>query len=85
MNTNDTDVFNQVSTLIAERFLMSPAQITRATDFERDLELDSIDSVDLLMGVNDLFHIQIPEETLPEIHTVGHLVDAIEKYRSRTT
>jgi acyl carrier protein len=47
--------------------------------------LDSIDSVDLLIGVNDLFHIQIPEKTLPEIHTVGHLVDVIEKYRARIT
>jgi acyl carrier protein len=85
MDIQNTDVFTQVSVLLADRFLMTPAEITESTDFEHDLEMDSIDAIDLLIAVNELFKVQIPEDTLPEIHTVGHLVAVIEKHRQRIT
>jgi len=43
-----------------------------------DLQLDSMDAVDLLMAVNEKFSVRIPETMLETIHTVADLAAAIQ-------
>jgi acyl carrier protein len=53
------------------------AQITEAARFKEDLEADSLDLVELVMGLEDRFEIQVPEEELDGVTTVGHAVDLV--------
>jgi acyl carrier protein len=53
------------------------AQITEAARFKEDLEADSLDLVELVMGLEDRFSIEVPEEELDGVTTVGHAVDLV--------
>ena len=48
------------------------------TDLQDDLGADSLDVVDLLMSIEDEFEIEIPDEEIENIRTVGDLVNYIE-------
>jgi acyl carrier protein len=53
--------------------------ITRDTDITADLDLDSLAVMNLLMQVEEKFDISIPLNLIPEIRTVGDLVQVIEQ------
>ena len=69
-----------VKKILVERFAINLASIHPNTDLQKELKLDSMDAMDLLLAVNETFSIQLPEQVLTNIHTVGELVDCIEKY-----
>ena len=55
-------------------------KVTEATKFE-ELELDSLDTVDLVMEIEDKMGVTI--EMSKEIQTVGHIIDIIEKQKKK--
>jgi len=72
-------VFEKIKTLLDERFAIEPSLVLLTADLHKDLGLDSMDSVDLLLAVNETFGIQVRPEALSDIHTIQDLVTAIEK------
>jgi acyl carrier protein len=58
-------------------FKKSDAPITADTEIARDLNLDSLAVMDLLMVLEDKFDVSIPLNMVPEIATVGELAKAI--------
>ena len=74
-----TQIFKQVQQILVERFAIDAANVRLETDLEKELKLDSMDAMDLLLAVNETFKIRIPEETLEKVHTIGELVGVIEK------
>ncbi len=57
-----------------------PPTVTRETSFVNDLEADSLDTVELVMALEEEFDLEIPDETAEEITTVGQAIDHIEAY-----
>ena len=53
-------------------------RITTDTDLQEDLGADSLDVVDLLMSIEDEFEVEVPDEEIENIKTVGSLVSYIE-------
>jgi len=53
-------------------------QITRETSFVNDLGADSLDTVELIMELEEEFGIDIPENAVEKIQTVGQAMDHIE-------
>jgi acyl carrier protein len=70
--------YEEVAKLL-EPFRRQEAPITRATDITADLDLDSLAVMNLLMQIEDKFDISIPLNLIPEIRTVGDLVQIIEQ------
>jgi acyl carrier protein len=70
--------YEEVARLL-EPFRRQDAPITRATDITADLDLDSLAVMNLLMQIEDKFDISIPLNLIPEIRTVGDLVQIIEQ------
>jgi acyl carrier protein len=64
--------------LIAEALDLNAAQILPEQFFRDDLKADSLDSVEIIMGIEDEFGVEFGEETAAQIDTVGDLVTAIE-------
>lgn len=64
--------------ILVERFAIDPTKIQPNTDLQKDLNLDSMDALDLLLAVNETFGIQLPEQSLEKIHTVSDLVERIK-------
>jgi acyl carrier protein len=54
-----------------------PDDITEAARFKEDLEADSLDLVELVMGLEERFDIEVPEEELEDVATVGQAVDIV--------
>lgn len=74
------DVVNEIARLL-EPFRKTAAPISSATDISRDLNLDSLAVMDFIMDLEEKFDISIPLNLVPEIQTVGDLVNIIARMR----
>ena len=70
--------FEKIQQIIAEVLNIDPQEITMDTTFVDDLGADSLDVVDLLMSIEDEFEVEVPDEEIENIKTVGSLVSYIE-------
>ena len=66
--------------ILSEQFDVEEDQITPETTLADDLGADSVDVVDLLMSIEDEFEVEIPDEEVENIKTVGALVEYIESH-----
>lgn len=71
-------VFDAVKDLISEQLGVEADDITEASNIQDDLGVDSLDAVDLIMALEDEFDIEIPEDQVKNIKTVGDIVKLIE-------
>jgi acyl carrier protein len=51
--------------------------VTEDARFKEDLDADSLDLVELVMGLEERFDISVPEEDLEDVTTVGHAVNLV--------
>ena len=72
-------VLEKVKAILAEQFDVEEDKITVDTDLQEDLGADSLDVVDLLMSIEDEFEVEVPDEEIENIKTVGALVSYIEE------
>jgi acyl carrier protein len=54
------------------------SSITPEANLLRDLGLDSLDIVDLVLKIEDVFSIAIPDDDYPKLQTVGKIVEYVE-------
>lgn len=71
-------VLEKIKTILSEQFDVEEDTITTETTLQDDLGADSLDVVDLLMSIEDEFEVEIPDEEVENIKTVGSLVEYIE-------
>ena len=71
-------VLEKVKAILAEQFDVEEDKITADTDLQEDLGADSLDVVDLLMSIEDEFEVEVHDEEIENIKTVGSLVSYIE-------
>ncbi len=71
-------VFEQLKKIISEQLEVDASIVTENASISGDLGADSLDLVDLAMSVEDEFDIELPDEALEKIKTVGDLVAFIE-------
>lgn len=71
-------VLEKIKVILAEQFDVEENTLQNDTDLQADLGADSLDVVDLLMSIEDEFEIEIPDEEIENIRTVGDLVSYIE-------
>ena len=70
--------FEKLKTIIAEVLNVDPEEITLQSTFTDDLGADSLDVYQIIMGLEDAFDIQIPQESAEKISTVGEAVEMIK-------
>ena len=71
-------VLEKVKAILAEQFDVEEDKVTADTDLQEDLRADSLDVVDLLMSIEDEFGVEVPDDEIENIKTVGSLVSYIE-------
>ena len=71
-------VFDKVKALIVEQLDVDPEYVTMETDFMKDLEADSLDAVEIILGVEDEYGIEIPDEVAENFTKVADIVEYIE-------
>ena len=71
-------VFEKLRALLAEQLMLDPEEITMDTDILQDLGADSLDVMEVMMGMEEAFNLVIVDESLDELHTVRDVVAFIE-------
>ena len=71
-------VEQQVKAIVAEQLGVKQEQVTNDASFVDDLGADSLDTVELVMALEEEFEIEIPDEDAEKITTVKDAVDYIE-------
>ena len=72
-------IFDNVRNALAEQFEIDADSITAETNLIDDLGADSLDVVELIMSLEDLFGIAISDEDAAQLYTVGRIVEYLEK------
>lgn len=72
-----TEIFDLIRGRLGELIEHDPDEITLETRLEEDLEADSLDLVELAMALEEELSLEIPDEELEGIRTVGDAVDFV--------
>ncbi|MDD6283773.1 MAG: acyl carrier protein [Firmicutes bacterium] len=72
-------VFEKIRDILCEQLDLEENQVSMDSNIADDLGADSLDIVDMLMSIEDEFEVEIPDEEIENIKTVGDAVAYIEK------
>ena len=72
-------VEERVKDIVAEQLGVDKEKIKRESNFVNDLGADSLDTVELVMELEEEFDINIPDDAAEKIQTVGEAISHIEK------
>ena len=73
-----SNVQEKVKKIIEEKLSVNAYQITNDARFAEDLKADSLDTVELVMALEDEFGLDIPDEEADKIKTVADAIGYIE-------
>jgi acyl carrier protein len=74
------EITEKVKQIIAEQLGVEEAEVTPSASFIDDLGADSLDTVELVMALEENFDIEIPDEDAEKIRTVQDAIDYIDKH-----
>ena len=66
--------------ILVEQLECDPEDITMESLLVGDLGADSLDAIDIVMSVEDTFKVEVPDEIIEKIETVGDIVNYIEDH-----
>ena len=72
-------IFEKITEILAEQLSADQESMTMDSKIAEDLGADSLDLVDLLMSIEDEFGVEIPDEEVENLHTIGEVVEYIAK------
>ena len=71
-------VFEKIKEIIANKIQVDADNITPETSLMKDLEADSLDAVEIIMGIEEEFDIEIPDSDAEGFQNVGDIVKYVE-------
>lgn len=76
------ELLKKVKTIVADKLSINEDQITENASFIDDLGADSLDTVELVMALEDEFGMDIPDEEAEKLTTVGKALDYVLNHQS---
>ena len=76
---NDKQILARLRELLADKFEVDPARVTLEADLYNDLDLDSIDAVDLVIKLQEMTGKRITPEQFRGVRTIGDVVVAVDR------
>ncbi|MGH2662999.1 MAG: acyl carrier protein [Actinomycetota bacterium] len=72
------EIEERVRKVLAEQLAREPDEVTPEARFEEDLDADSLDLVEAVLALEEELGVEIPEEEMEGVKTVGQAVDLVE-------
>lgn len=79
------EIFEKVKKIVAEQLEIESDKVTPEANFANDLNADSLDTVELVMALEEAFDVEIPDEAAEKITTVQAVVDYISDKTKAST
>ena len=76
-------VEERVKRIVIDQLGVEEAQVTKEAKFVEDLGADSLDTVELVMALEEEFKLEIPDDEAEKISTVGQAVEYIDTHQSK--
>jgi len=80
---NKEKIFNGLKDIFVEMFELEESDITLSANLYEDLDIDSIDAVDLVIRLKEWTGEKVAPEEFKEVRTVGDVVDSIDELINR--
>ncbi len=77
MAVTEEEIFNKVKSVVVEQLGVSESEVTKEASYIDDLGADSLDTVELVMALEEAFDTEIPDEVAEKLTTVGSTVNYI--------
>ena len=77
----DTQIFEKIRDLLAEQLEIPADSITPESDIIDDLEADSLTVLDMVMTLEDEFGIEVPDDAIENLRTVGDVVKFVDSHK----
>ena len=74
---DEQKIFEEVLKVVVEQLGVSESEITREASFVDDLGADSLDTVELVMALEEAFGLEIPDEDAEKIKTIGDTINYV--------
>lgn len=74
------DIDARVKEIIVEQLGVAPEEVTNEASFINDLGADSLDTVELVMALEEEFDMEIPDEEAEKLQTVGQAIEYIKSH-----
>ncbi len=72
--------FEKLREIIVAQLGISPDEVTPESSFENDLGADSLDLVEIVMGIEETFGFEVSEDDVEDIDTVGKAIEYIKAH-----
>ena len=69
---------HRILDIVATHLGCERAELSRVTNFERDLEIDSLGALEVQMAVEESFDIELPDDVIECVHSIDDLIQIIE-------
>ncbi len=74
-------IYETIRTIIAEHLGINESKISLDTSINENLEIDSLDAVEIIMAIEDAFSIEVDEEAIEQFTTVREMVEYVEAHQ----
>lgn len=80
---NRDEIYARIRATLVEGFEVPEDRVTMAARLIEDLELDSIDAIDMAVQIQEMTDVRVEEDELKKLRTVGDTVDLVESLLAR--
>ncbi|MBM3909945.1 MAG: acyl carrier protein [Firmicutes bacterium] len=71
-------VLEKIREVVSKKFKVSPEKVNASTRLREDLNVDSLDAVELIMELEDTFKVKIADDEAQKLKTIGDIVNFIK-------
>ena len=79
MSLTSEEIEEKVIQIVSDQLSVDRGELSRSTSFVNDLNADSLDTVELVMELEDEFDMTIPDEEAEKLKTVGEAIEYVNK------
>jgi len=77
----ETEAFEKLKKIVVDQLGVNAEEVTKEASFQEDLGADSLDTVELVMALEEEFEIEIPDEDAEKITSVGKALEYILQHQ----